>query len=284
MAFTAYIFEEDYKRLKGREVLHVSQQQKGGSLFGQWTSTGNPVIHRALSYSQSQDERDAVARSLYEGFRVCHIGEWRPVEAHTYNDMQARQSLRPAREERFLVLDVSRTDIVPFLLNPQTAQLGRLERLSGKNPFNKTESFDEPLTRRDYDYQARHAGGQPNFASQASRAAQFQEARTTGGQWYSGEEGNKKLKRVFKDIEEIALGNVNMSRDTVTQDISLSFTDNLRRSKWEIKFPSSFPARGALLIENPGTSEEKRQWQRKSDKASDAVKYVISCIQRGSLI
>jgi len=283
MAFTAYIFEEDYDRLTRREVLHASQQQKGGSLFGQWTSTGNPVIHRALSYSQSQDERDAVARSLYEGFRVCHIGEWRPVEVHTYNDIQARRSLRPAREERFLVLDVSRTDIVPFLLNRQTVQQGRLERLSGKNPFNKTESF-EPLARRDYDYQARHAGGQPNFPYQASRAAQFQEAVTTGVQWYSGEEGNKKLKRVFKDIEEIAHGNVNMSRDTVTQDISLSFTDNLRRSKWEIKFPSTFPARGALLIENPGTNQEKRQWQGQSDKASNAVKDMISRIKRGSLI
>lgn len=284
MAFTAYIFEEDYERLTRREVLHASQQQKGGSLFGQWTSTGNPVIHRALSYSQSQDECDAIARSLYEGFRVCHIGEWRPVEVHTYNDKQAKRSLRPAREERFLVLDVSRADIVPFLLNRQTAQPGRLERLSGKNPFNKTESFDEPLARRDYDYQVRHAGGQPNFASQASRGTQFQEAVTTGVQWYSGEDGNKKLKRVFKDIEEIAHGNVNMSRDTVTENISLSFTDSLRRSKWEIKFPSTFPARGALLIENPGTSGEKRQWQGKSDKASNAVKNMISCIQRGSLM
>ena len=141
MAFTAYIFQEDYDRLTRQEVIHASRQQKGGSLFGQWTSTGRPLIYRAMPFSQSQSERDAVAKSLYEGFRVCHIGEWRPVESHTY-DMEAseaRQRLISGRGEPptgFLVLDVSKTEIVPFLLNCKTDQYerGRLEKAFWQEP------------------------------------------------------------------------------------------------------------------------------------------------------
>ena len=285
MAFTAYIFQEDYDRLTGKEVTHASQQQKGGSLFGQWTSTGNPVIHRAMSiFSRSQGDRDAVAKSLYEGFRVCHIGEWRPVQAHTY-DMQGREErerLIRGREPptRFLVLDVSRTDIVPYLLNRQTAQheRGRLEKLPGENPFNKTESF-EAMPRRHYSYAARQA----NLPHQVPRAAQFQEAITANVQWYSGDEGNRKLQKVVEDLNEIALGNVVMSRDTQTQDISLSFTDKRRGKKWEIKFPASFPSVGALLIVNPGTRQEHQQRQATSDKASKAVKNMISTIQTSTI-
>ena len=287
MAFTTYIFQEDYDRLITQELSHASRQQRGGSLFGQWTSTGNPVIHRVMSFSQIQGERDAVAKSLYEGFRVCYIGEWRPVQASSYNDVQARERLQ-GRETptRFLVLDVSRIEIVPFLLNRQTAQQerGRLERLPGKNPFNKRESFEDPVPRRDYHDPSRYPlaqEGQPNVPYQAPRAApgQFQEAITTNVQWYSGDKGNKILQKVVEDIKEIAQGNVDMSRDKNTQDISLLFTDNRRGKKWEIRFPARFPGVGALLIENPGTRQENRQWQGSSDKASKAVKIMISYIQ-----
>ena len=293
MAFTAYIFQEDYDRLTRQEVTHASRQQKGGSLFGQWTSTGNPVIHRAMSFSQSQSDRDAVAKSLYEAFRVCHIGEWRPVEYHTYS-MQASEAIqrlirgRGEPPTRFLVLDVSKTDIVPFLLNCKTDQYdrGRLEKLSGENPFNKRESFQEPMPRRDYEYPAagvRHPAGRPNVPHQIQVAGKFQEATTIGVQWYSGEEGNRKLQKVVEDFKKIAVGNVEMARDTKTQDISLSFTDKRRRKKWEILFPPRFPGVAALLIENPGTSQELHHKQPTNDKASKAVETMISTIQRNIL-
>ena len=298
MAFTAYIFEEDYDRLITKEVSHAaySQQRKGGSLFGQWTSTGNPVIHRAMPFSspsQGTASRDAVARELYNGFRVCYIGEWRPVQHHNFNYMHTRESReeREARERlsqgreapaRFLVLDVSKTDIVPFLINRETAQQesGKLEKLSGKNPFNKRESFEEPMPRRDYDYAGvRHPAGRPNVPYKAPGAARFQEAFTTKVQWYSGEEGNQKLQKVVEDLKKIAMGNVDMSRDTITQDLSLSFKDKHRGNNWEIRFPSGFPTVGALLILNPGTPQERHQKQVYSDKASKAVKNMISTIQ-----
>ena len=297
MAFTAYIFQEDYDRLKTLEFPHAIQQQKGGSLFGQWTSTGNPVIHRALSFGQSQGERGEVARSLYEGFRVCHIGEWRPVETFT-PDTQAREGrerlVRGGEPTlvRFLVLDVSRTEIVPFLLNRQTNrhEKGILEKLPGKNPFNKRESFEEPMPRRDHGYRdnpvLRYPAGQPNVPRHAPREApQFQHAFTSGVQWYSGDEGNTKLQKVVASFQEIALGrDVAMSRDTATQDISLSFTDNRRRKKWEIKFPPDFPRVGALVIENPGARHQNSQRQGTSDKASKAVKNIISSIQNSTFM
>ena len=302
MAFTAYIFQEDYDRLTTKEVSHAaySQQQKGGSLFGQWTSTGNPVIHRVMPFSspsQGTASRDAVARDLYEGFRVCYIGEWRPVPHHNYNYMHTREAReeREARERlqgregpaRFLVLDVSKTDIVPFLLNRQTArqESGKLEKLSGKNPFNKRESFEEPMPRRDYDYAGvRHPTGRPNVPYKAPGAARFQEATTTEGQWYSGKEGIEKLQKVVEDLKRIAEGNVDMSRDTKTQDISLTFKDKHRGNNWEIRFPSMFPTLGALLILNPGTPQERHQKQAYSDKASKAVKNMISTIQTMTFI
>lgn len=299
--FTAYIFQEDYDRLTRQEVTHANQQQKGGSLFGQWTSTGNPVIHRVMSFGHSQSSCEAVAKELHEGFRVCYIGEWRPVQYHTYNDMRAREAreereAREARERlrgreapaRFLVLDVSRADVVPFLLNRQTArqESGKLERLPGKNPFNKRESFQEAMPRRDYHDPLRYPlvqPGQPNLSHQVPPAAQpqFQEATTTFSQWYSGEDGTKKLQKVVEDLNEIAVGNVDMSRDTKTQDISLSFTDKRRGKKWEIRFPPRFPSAGALLVLSPGTRQEYQQRQATSDKASKAVKNMISTIQTG---
>lgn len=290
MAFTAYIFQEDYDRLTKQEITHASQQQRGGSLFGQWTSTGNPVIHRVMSFSHSQSSRDAAARELYDGFRVCYIGEWRPVQASSHNDMQARERLR-GREPlaRFLVLDVSRTDIVPFLLNRQTAQQerGRLEKLPGKNPFNKRESFQERMPRSDYHDPLRYQWaqeGQPKLSHQVPGASQFQEAITTVPQWYSADEGSKNFQKVLQGIKEIAMGDVDITRDTRSQDISLSFVEKAYRKKWEIKFPADFPAAGAVLIENPGPYEPKGQPQRGCDKVSQAVKNIISCIRRGSLL
>lgn len=295
MAFTAYVFQEDYDRLTRQEVTHASQQQKGGSLFGQWTSTGNPVIHRAMStFSRSQGDRDAVAKSLYEGFRVCHIGEWRPVQAHTY-DMQAkgeRERLIRGREPltRFLVLDVSRTEIVPYLLNRQTAQheRGRLEKLPGENPFNKTETLQASVARRDnyYDssrYSPVAQAGQP-LSHQVPRESRLQEATTTARQWYSGDEGSKKFQKVLQGIKEIAFRDeVDITRDKISQDISLSLVDNVYRKKWEIKFPANFPAIGALLIKNPETYNEKERRSHSGYITEDeAVKNIVSYIKSRS--
>ena len=114
------------------------------------------------------------------------------------------------------------------------------------------------------------------------RPAQFQKAVTADTQWYSGDEGNKELQSLLEDLKYIAVGNVNMSRDTKSQDISLSFVHKYRRTKWEIRFPAKFPVVGVPLLENPGTGQEKKQRRKSSEDASKAVKNMVSYIKEGS--
>ena len=133
---------------------------------------------------------------------------------------------------------------------------------------------------QDYDYVGvRSPAERPNVTHQAPVATQFQKAITANVQWYSGEEGNEKLQKVVEVFNEIAVGNVDICRDTKTHDIFLSFKDKRRGNNWEIRFPPKFPTVGALLILNPGTPQERRQLQAYSDKASKAAKNMISTIQ-----
>ena len=284
---TAYIFEEDFSRLTTREVLHayVGQQLKGGSLFGQWTSTGNPVVHFAMPFSATQSERDQMGYDLYDKFRICYIGEWRPLRAHGGND--CHEMTARGAPTRFLVLDVSKEGIVPFLFDNQASKgKGYLERLPGKNPFNKNGLFERSVPEGNYNPQRYRypvqsaAAGQSGYPPARSAAPQPQEAVTNDVQWYSSDEGNEKLKKVLQDFTEIAFGGkVDMSRDTATQNISLSFTDSRCRKKWEVQFPAMFPTVGALLIENPGTPYKRPIRLAPNDKASKAVKNIISLIR-----
>ena len=70
-------------------------------------------------------------------------------------------------------------------------------------------------------------------------------ARPPAVQWYVGEEGEAALKYVFDELTQMADGNVNMSRNTETQDISISFIHNGK--EWIVKFPLNFPRSKASL-------------------------------------
>lgn len=70
-------------------------------------------------------------------------------------------------------------------------------------------------------------------------------ARPRAVQWYVGEGGEAALKYVFDELTQIADGNVNMSRNTDTQDISISFIH--RGKEWSVKFPLNFPRSKASL-------------------------------------
>ena len=61
-----------------------------------------------------------------------------------------------------------------------------------------------------------------------------------------------------------------ISRDTRTENISLSFTDK-RRGKWEVQFPPNFPTGGATLIEKQGTAGEQKHQLGGSHLASIVV-------------
>lgn len=67
-------------------------------------------------------------------------------------------------------------------------------------------------------------------------------------QWYAGENGEATLKYVFNELSKIAHGNVQMSRRTDTQDITMCFCR--QGQEWQVTFPSNFPSSEASLSIN----------------------------------
>ena len=64
----------------------------------------------------------------------------------------------------------------------------------------------------------------------------------------AGDQGEASLKYVFQQLAQIADGDVRMSRNTNTQDITLSFERH--GQQWQVKLPSNFPSFNARLIFN----------------------------------
>lgn len=95
--------------------------------------------------------------------------------------------------------------------------------------------------------------------------------RTQNVQWYIGGEGEAALKYVFDELAQIADGDVNMSRDKVTQDISMNFMH--RGREWVVKFPPNFPRSKARLSSN---GEERGE--SGGDTVQLAVRRMISVL------
>lgn len=276
--FTAYIFEEDRQKLK-REA------GGSGSLFGQWTSTGNPVVHYAVPSAVDKDKSASIGGDLWSRYRLCHIGEWRSVRHYSgqsdYERSRLRLKFNGGNPKRFLVLDVDTTKICPYLFESE-AQMGRgkLEPLSGENPFNRSDVDPLKTWRQHY-----HPPEQPTATQEWGRSQperhELQEAVTKGYQWYSITKGNEKLLKVLEEFKKIAhQGVVNMCRDTTTENMMMSFIEKRHRNKWHVNFPSTFPSAGALLIENPDSRGRAREYQQAPNgKVDQAVRNMISTIQ-----
>ena len=255
-----------------REMLVV---QPGGSLYGQWTSTGNPVVHVAIS--ESGPQKDGIETFLFKNFRLCHIGEWRTARNDSRSRLELLSKYKGRGRERggslrFIVLEVAKEEIYPFLfVNQEHKGQGKMDPLEGENPFNRKDVFTQSIVGHNQNsYQPSAAAGsqsilglrqqsyQPPAAAAyqgqryqiQNRASQGQEARTSGDQWYAGEYGSAKLKYAFQKFQEIAGHGteVEMKRDTETHNVSLLFCDN-HFKKWEAKFPAQFPQEGAVLID-----------------------------------
>jgi len=69
--FTTYIFKTDAGTLTAN-----AKSEASGSLFGLWTSTGNPVVRVIMG----KEETKTKGQRLYEAYRLCNIGEWRTVD------------------------------------------------------------------------------------------------------------------------------------------------------------------------------------------------------------
>ena len=67
-------------------------------------------------------------------------------------------------------------------------------------------------------------------------------------QWYTGDEGQSHLKYIFDEMVRIADGEVKISRNICTQDVTLSF--DCQGQAWQINLPSNFPSSFASTIRN----------------------------------
>ena len=298
MAFTTYIFKEDLARLrKDADPLGGT----GGSLYGQWTSTGNPVVHVAISKSGRYSE--GVETFLFNNYRLCHIGEWagsKPGPRNSEVLLSKYKGSRPAR--RFVILEVTAEAAFPFLfVNGKSDGQGRVEVLQGENPFNKPELLGTsslsyspgnsgtqhrlPATGREMRGNAVHVpSNQPpvsHFQQYPvhTRQPQVQDVHTSSIQWYANESGEEKLKQVFLKMKDMAVRDqVEMSRDTYTHDMSMSFIDKYHNRNWEVKFPTYFPRGGAFVTNKSQVLTHAPYPYRIS--GSESVEKVVEDIKR----
>lgn len=268
MAFITYIFKEDLARLK-RDADPLGAT--GGSLYGQWTSTGNPVVHVAMSKSGKYSDGDETF--FLRNYRLCHIGEWRIANSdhHTREALLSKykEGSRPAK--RFVILEVTADAAFPFLfVDGKSHWQGRVEALQGENPFNKLELRDTPSlnyspgtwgTQQRFPATGPEMRGNPVYVRSNqppashfqqypvhTRQPQVQDVQTSSSQWYANKSGEGKLRQVFLKLKDMATREeVEMSRDTRTHDMSMSFIDMYRNRKWEVKFSAHFPRDGALV-------------------------------------
>ena len=291
--FTAYIFKEDVQKLNSEAGF---AGQKCGSLFGQWTSTGNPVVHYVVPSTVSRADSERYGAKLWDDYRLCHIGEWRSVRPQRGQNVQDAgrhllSNFKDGKPKRFLVLDVEVHDIKPHLFESETQRRsGKVESLDGENPFNRPDTNPQPSTGRHF-HQSSHHQGQSNAAQgrdwlRPQPRPQLQPADTRYSQWYSAPKGNEKLGKAFEDFKKIASqDHVEMTRDVDTQDISMVFRDQRNLKKWKVDFPSNFPYEGALLIEDPDLrSKCKKYRQSTNTNVNQAVKNMISHIQQSSFL
>lgn len=264
-SFTAYIFKTDADTL-----LANARRGGSGSLFGQWTSTGNPVVHAIMRKEEARNE----GRLLYEAYRLCNIGEWRIVDrndrdgryriAHTV--FSERQSRRTAIG-KILIIDVDNvTGINPYLYTPVLSQppiqrydlrvqVGIVELLDGENPFSRARrglmnpSQFSPMVHAPPAYQQPAVVSWSQDARRYAPSTRTQEIDIASHQWYSNEkEGNANMQFVIKELKQIAEGyKLDISRDITTHDLTVMFTDNRYRRSWTVKFPSRFPEDGATI-------------------------------------
>lgn len=288
MPFTTYIFREDLERLKN----DAARGSNGGNLYGQLTSTGNPVVH--VAFSDSGPHRKGIETFLYDNYKLCHIGEWIVGKQSSWGRQDPATKYKGhGLPSRFVILEVDnmRREVTPFhLVDRSPAVEGRVEELKGENPFNRedvltnaivghkqrTSAERHHVTAGAVDVRAQPSSGEwQNW--QRSSAPGGQVAQTSALQWYATSEGQDKLKFVLVSMREVAQHDkVDMARDTETHHMSMSFTDKFLRKPWEVNFSANFP-RGGVLVSNKSQSRTTQAYPYQTSYSSYGNSVPQSC-------
>ena len=287
--FQAYIFKEDVEKLQSEAG---SATQKSGSLFGQWTSTGNPVVQYVVPSAVNRADSESYGKKLWEDYRVCHIGEWQSVRSYRRQTAQDAErhllsNFKGGKPKRFLVLDVEATDIKPYLLEGENQRRrGILDRLDGVNPFNRSDVDPQQSTGQHFRQPSHHKGqstaAQGGDWSQFQPRPQLQPATTRNYQWYSGSMENGTFEKILNDFKRIASqGKVEITRDKTTEDLSMAFRDKRHFKNWQVDFPHNFPSAGALLIEDSDSQSKcKKHPQVTNTDQIQAVRKMTNFVER----
>ena len=287
--FKAYIFKEDVQKLQSEAGSAI---QKSGSLFGQWTSTGNPVVQYVVPSAVNRADSESYGKKLWEGYRVCHIGEWQSVRSYRRQTAQDAErhllsNFKGGKPKRFLVLDVEATDIKPYLLEGENQRRrGILDRLDGVNPFNRHDVDPQQSTGQHFRQPSHHKGqstaAQGGDWSQFQPRPQLQPATTRNYQWYSGSMENGTFEKILNDFKRIASqGKVEITRDKTTEDLSMAFRDKHHFKNWQVDFPCNFPSAGALLIEDSDSQSKcKKHPQVTNTDQIQAVRKMTNFVER----
>lgn len=269
--FKVYIFANDLATLQSLSTVPAAE----GSLFGLWTSTLNPVVHVVYRREANDSERkhERVRQALADRYKMSYLGEWRVIEKFNPKpEVCVPGEFKGA--PGFLVLHVAEDRTLSYLYENPRAVIpkgGSVEILKGDNPFTDdqetqnilrgtstghrgeerslptgTEAYEryriqQPRQSRYDSYQTR------NHGAQRLPPTGMEPAATRVSQWYSSTRGGEeKLKNVVNKLEKLADGkHVELTRDSSTQDVSISF--KYARRDWSVSFPHDFPQSGAMV-------------------------------------
>lgn len=159
--FLTYMFNEDIERITNW-VLQYPDRETGGSLFGLWTSGGNPVVHIVLgpavgctrtdiSFFQDVAYLQRVGELLTSQYMLCHFGEWHShhcmrLSHPSDGDVSTVVRNYPQGACGFLlmianIMPDSTVAISPYMFHERTSsyQTGKVVVLDGDSPFRGEE-------------------------------------------------------------------------------------------------------------------------------------------------
>ena len=127
-------------------------------------------------------------------------------------------------------------------------------------PLTKNLENLEPISTEEYDKENEH-----------------KEAQVTKEQWYSKPDGVKLLQEIYQTFPQKDIKDLSMSRDTVTEDISLSLTaQNLPMT---VYFPAFFPKENPkVLLDNQKDWREIQLQYEKTMQPDEVANLLLTCL------
>lgn len=151
------MFQRDHANIQ-KLLLSDPGQEESGTLFGLWTTEGEPVIHIVSEKHSCEDQRDADPADIVgKDIPLSHIGNWRSIRSsELQKDRRQADVLRSShgKRGRFLKLIISidrarqRVTLLPYvLIGPlqeyfkPNEERGEIKLLETESPFRHVKGI-----------------------------------------------------------------------------------------------------------------------------------------------